>query len=158
MHTMRCPVCHADDTKVVDSRAADDGGAIRRRRHCLACSYRFTTYERVEEVPLVVVKRSGQKEPFDRAKVVAGIQAAAKGRPVSQERIESLATAVEDAMRVTGHEVTSAQVGLAVLDALRDVDEVAYVRFASVYKGFDDASDFQREISLLAKGTAPKRR
>ncbi len=155
---VRCPVCHADDTKVVDSRSADEGSAIRRRRHCLACSHRFTTYERVEEVPLVVVKRSGQKEPFDRAKVVAGIQAAAKGRPVTPERIEQVATDVEDAMRLSGAEVTSAQVGLAVLDALRAVDEVAYMRFASVYKSFDDASDFQRELRLLAKGTAPKRR
>jgi transcriptional repressor NrdR len=134
---MRCPSCKADDTKVVDSRAADDGAAIRRRRSCPICSFRFTTYERTEEVPLVVVKRSGAKEPFDRSKVVAGVRAAAKGRPVSAEQIDALATEVEDVMRLAGPEVTATQVGLAVLDALRTVDEVTYVRFASVYKGFD---------------------
>ena len=154
---MRCPACKADDTKVVDSRAADEGSAIRRRRLCLTCQHRFTTYERLEEAALVVVKRSGQREPFDRAKVVAGMQAAAKGRPVTAEQLEAIATDVEDAMRLDGPEVSSAQVGRAVLDALRLVDEVAYMRFASVYKGFDDAEDFQRELTLLAKGTAPKR-
>jgi transcriptional repressor NrdR len=155
---MRCPVCHADDTKVVDSRAADEGSAIRRRRECLTCSYRFTTYERMEEIPLVVVKRSGDKEVFDRAKIVAGVRAAAKGRPVTVEQCEALAHGVEEAMRVLGHDVTSAQVGLAVLDSLRQVDQVAYVRFASVYKSFDDPSDFERELTLLAKPTVPKRR
>lgn len=153
---MRCPSCKTDDTKVVDSRAADEGAAIRRRRSCPVCSYRFTTYERMEEVPLVVVKRSGAKVPFDRRKVVAGVRAAAKGRPVSPEQIDALATDVEDVMRLAGPEVTATQVGLAVLDALRMVDEVTYVRFASVYKGFDDAADFERELTLLAKGTAPK--
>jgi transcriptional repressor NrdR len=155
---VRCPACKADDTKVVDSRAAEDGAAIRRRRLCLSCSHRFTTYERLEEVALVVVKRSGQREPFDRGKVVAGIQAAAKGRPVTADRLDALATEVEDAMRLDGPEVTSEQVGLAVLEALRDLDEVAYMRFASVYNDFDDAADFQRELTLLAKGTAPKQR
>lgn len=153
---MRCPSCKADDTKVVDSRQAEEGSAIRRRRSCPVCSHRFTTYERTEEVPLVVVKRSGAKEPFDRSKVVSGVRSAAKGRPVSVEQIEALATEVEDAMRLEGPEVTTAQVGLAVLDALRDRDEVTYVRFASVYKGFDAAEDFERELTLLAKGTAPK--
>jgi transcriptional repressor NrdR len=154
---VRCPLCSADDTKVVDSRAAEDGSAIRRRRQCLACNHRFTTYERVEEVPLMVVKRSGQKEPFERAKVIVGVRAAAKGRPVSVEALDALANEVEEGLRLDGPEVTSAQVGLAVLDALRRLDEVAYVRFASVYKGFDAASDFERELTLLAKGTEPKR-
>jgi transcriptional repressor NrdR len=153
---VRCFACQADDTKVVDSRTADDGAAIRRRRLCVACGERFTTYERIEEVPLVVAKRSGRREPFDRAKVVAGVQAAAKGRPVTADQLESLANDVEDAMRLDGPDVTSTQVGLAVLDALRVVDSVAYMRFASVYKNFDDAADFQRELRLLAKGTAPK--
>jgi transcriptional repressor NrdR len=153
---VRCPSCKADDTKVVDSRQADDGTAIRRRRSCPVCAARFTTYERMEEVPLVVVKRSGAKEPFERAKVVSGVRAAAKGRPVTLDQIESLATDVEDVMRLEGPEVTTAQVGLATLDALRVFDEVAYVRFASVYKGFDAAADFERELTLLAKGTAPK--
>ncbi|HEY1282348.1 MAG TPA: transcriptional regulator NrdR [Acidimicrobiales bacterium] len=154
---MRCPACRAEDTKVVDSRTAADGAAIRRRRLCLSCGHRFTTYERVEEVPLVVIKRSGEREPFDRAKVVAGVQAAAKGRPVGPEELDALATDVEDAMRLDGPEVTSAHVGVAVLDALRHLDEVAYLRFASVYKGFDAASDFERELTLLGKGTPPKR-
>ena len=143
---------------MVDSRTAQDGAAIRRRRLCLSCGYRFTTFERMEEVPLVVTKRSGQREAFDRAKLVAGVRAAAKGRPVGEDELENLATEVEDAMRLDGPEVTSAHVGVAVLDALRHLDEVAYLRFASVYKGFDDAADFERELTLLAKGTPPKRR
>jgi transcriptional repressor NrdR len=153
---VRCPVCRADDTKVVDSRAAQDGAAIRRRRACPACGYRFTTFERMEEVPLSVVKRSGERQPFDRSKLVAGLRAAAKGRPVTSEQLEMLATSVEDGLRLEGPEVSSAQIGLMVLDALRHLDEVAYLRFASVYKGFDQAADFQRELSLLAKGTPPK--
>jgi transcriptional repressor NrdR len=143
---------------VVDSRTAQDGAAIRRRRSCLSCGYRFTTFERLEEVPLVVVKRSGQREGFDRAKVVAGIRAAAKGRPVTDDQLDSVATDVEDAMRLDGPEVTSAHVGLAVLEALRHLDEVAYMRFASVYKNFDGAADFERELTLLAKSSAPKQR
>jgi transcriptional repressor NrdR len=153
---VRCPACRADDTKVVDSRTAQDGAAIRRRRLCPSCQHRFTTFERMEEVPLMVTKRSGQRVPFDRAKIVAGVRAAAKGRPVTAEELENLAVDVEDAMRLDGPEVTSAHVGVAVLDALRHLDEVAYLRFASVYKGFDDAADFERELTLLAKGTAPK--
>jgi transcriptional repressor NrdR len=141
---------------VVDSRTAQDGAAIRRRRLCPSCHYRFTTFERMEEAALMVTKRSGQRVPFDRAKVVSGVRAAAKGRPVSEEELENLAIDVEDAMRLDGPEVTSAHVGVAVLDALRHLDEVAYLRFASVYKGFDDAADFERELTLLAKGTPPK--
>jgi transcriptional repressor NrdR len=144
------------DDKVVDSRQADDGSAIRRRRECLQCGRRFTTFERVEEVPLVVVKRSGEREPFDRLKVVAGLKAACKNRPVDDVTLETLATEVEESLRLDGPEVTSQQIGLTVLDRLRRVDEVAYVRFASVYKGFDDASDFEREVGLLTKHTEPK--
>jgi transcriptional repressor NrdR len=154
---VRCPSCTDVDDRVVDSRMADDGSSIRRRRECLACGHRFTTFERYEEQPIVVVKRSGDRVPFDRAKVEAGIVAAAKGRPVTLEQIALMAEALEDGIRLQGGEVTSEQVGLAVLDELRDVDQVAYVRFASVYKGFDDAADFQREIRLLTKETAPKR-
>lgn len=155
---VRCPSCSALDDKVVDSRQTDDGVAIRRRRECLSCGRRFTTFERIEEAPLVVVKRSGDREPFERAKVVAGLQAACKNRPVAPARLEALATEVEEAMRLQGSEVTSEQVGLAVLDLLRAVDEVAYVRFASVYKGFDDAGDFARELGLLRKDSEPKKR
>jgi transcriptional repressor NrdR len=144
------------DDKVVDSRVADDGAAIRRRRECLACGRRFTTFERVEEVPLVVVKRSGDREPFDRQKVVAGLRAACKNRPVGDEQLEAIGSEVEEGLRLEGPEVSSQQIGLTVLDRLRHVDEVAYVRFASVYKGFDDPSDFEREVGLLTKASEPK--
>lgn len=148
---MRCPKCQADDTKVIDSREADDGTAIRRRRSCLSCLHRFTTYERLEEVPLMVSKSNGQREPFDRAKVIAGISAACKGRPVTAEQIEQLGEDVEDVARLEGPEVPSSVIGVEVLDRLRQLDEVAYLRFASVYKGFDAAADFQRELVLLKK-------
>jgi transcriptional repressor NrdR len=146
------------DDKVVDSRAAEDGAAIRRRRECVTCGRRFTTYERLEEVPFVVVKRSGQREPFDRSKIIAGVAAAAKNRPVSAADMEGLAGDIEEGMRLLGHEVDSQQVGLAVLDRLRSFDEVTYLRFASVYKGFSGALDFEREVGLLTKATEPKRR
>jgi transcriptional repressor NrdR len=149
---MRCPSCTSNDDKVVDSRTSEDGAATRRRRECLTCGRRFTTYERVEEVALVVVKRSGGREPFERAKIVAGLKAAAKGRPLDDEALESVAIDVEERMRLDdGAEVSSEQVGLAILDRLRDLDHVAYVRFASVYKGFDDATDFERELVTLLK-------
>lgn len=155
---MRCPWCQSLDDRVVDSRLAEDGGAIRRRRECAACGRRFTTYERLEEAPLWVLKRAGQREPFDRAKVVAGVRAATKNRPVGEEELDALAQDVEDALRGLGAEVTSQQIGVAVLERLREVDDVAYLRFASVYKGFEDAGDFQREVGLLTKTTAPKRK
>lgn len=148
---MHCPVCPSDDTKVIDSRAAEEGSAIRRRRQCPLCGYRFTTRERLEEVPLMVLKRSGDRVPFNRAKVVAGVTAATKGRPVDDGAIDTLADKVEEELRSIGHEVTSTQVGHAVLEQLREVDEVAYLRFASVYKNFDQAADFRRELALLEK-------
>ena len=151
---VHCPVCHADDTKVVDSRLAAEGSAVRRRRHCPSCGHRFTTYERVDELPLVVVKSDGRSEPFDRAKIVAGIAAATKGRHLDPGRIEQVAEEIEDGVRLQGSEVTSGQIGLAVLDHLRTIDEVAYLRFASVYKNFDAAADFHREIELLTKAAA----
>lgn len=143
---------------MVDSRLADEGSAIRRRRECLNCGRRFTTFERVEEQPMWVVKRSGQREPFDRAKVVAGVRAASKNRPVTDDHLAELAQQVEDALRVQTTEPTSQQVGLAVLERLKSVDDVAYLRFASVYKGFEDLGDFEREVGLLTKTTEPKRR
>ena len=148
---MHCPSCRADDTKVVDSRLTEEGAAVRRRRRCLSCSFRFTTFERVEEVPLVVVKSDGTTEPFDRAKIIGGVAAACKGRSVSAEAIDALAVEVEDAVRLDGAEVTTSRIGLAVLDRLRVLDEVAYLRFASVYKNFDAAADFQSELELLSK-------
>ena len=142
----------------MDSRLGDDGTAIRRRRECTACGRRFTTFERIDEVALMVVKRSGDREPFDRSKVVAGVRAATKNRPVSTEAMETLASEVEEAVRLLGPEPTSQQIGVAVLDRLRRLDEVAYLRFASVYKGFEDVGDFEREVGLLSKATEPKRR
>jgi transcriptional repressor NrdR len=153
---VRCPNCSSFDDKVVDSRASDDGASIRRRRECLTCGRRFTTYERLEETPVVVVKRSGEREPFDRTKITVGLRAAAKSRPLPDDDLEAIASAVEDEL-VGVNEVSTEQIGLLVLDRLREVDHVAYVRFASVYKGFDDAADFERELTLLTKATAPKR-
>ncbi len=153
---VRCPQCSALDDKVVDSRAAEDGVAIRRRRECLACGRRFTTYERLEEVPFVVVKRSGEREVFDRRKVAGGLSAAGKNRPIAEQRWGAVAAEIEEELRLEGAEVTSERVGRAVLARLRDLDEVTYLRFASVYKGFTDAGDFQREVGLLIKQSAPK--
>lgn len=149
---MRCPACASLDDKVVDSRTTDDGSAVRRRRECLECATRYTTFERVEETPLLVVKSSGDEVPFDRAKIVAGVVLAAKGRPVDDLTIEALAADVEDVVRLEGTRVTSERIGRAVLEALARVDGVSALRFASVYKGFDDLSDFEREIGLLTKG------
>ncbi|MGA0117291.1 MAG: transcriptional regulator NrdR [Ilumatobacteraceae bacterium] len=149
---MHCPVCRHDDTKVIDSRSTEDGSVIRRRRSCPECAYRFTTYERLESAPLMVAKRSGGREPFDRAKVVYGVRSACKGRPVDDVQIDALAEMVEQDMRLAqmaGTEVTTSTVGHAVLEHLRELDKVAYVRFASVYKNFDDTSDFSRELALL---------
>lgn len=155
---MRCPGCASVDDRVVDSRQADDGTAIRRRRECLSCGRRFTTFERLEEAPLLVVKRSGQRVPFDRAKIVRGLQAAAKSRPVTAEQMDHLAAEVEEGLRLDGGgDVPSQQIGVRVLERLRALDKVAYVRFASVYKGFEDLEDFERELVLLTKATEPKR-
>jgi len=154
---VRCPACSSLDDRVIDSRTSDDGGTTRRRRECAACGRRFTTYERIEEVPVVVVKRSGEREPFDRMKIVVGLRAAAKSRPLSDDQLEAIAADVDDQLRLAGAgDVSSEGIGLLVLDHLRDLDHVAYMRFASVYKGFDDAADFEREITLLTKETAPK--
>ena len=158
---MRCPACGSSDDKVIDSRQADDGSSIRRRRVCIGCDRRFTTFERVEEAALVVTKRSGERVPFDRSKITSGIRAAAKGRPVDDEdgaAADELASGIEDALRLDGRsEVTSEEIGRAVLEQLREVDAVAAIRFASVYLGFDDLEDFEREVTLLAKRTEPKR-
>ncbi|MGH9277227.1 MAG: transcriptional regulator NrdR [Acidimicrobiales bacterium] len=146
---MRCPWCSSLDDKVVDSRLADDGAAIRRRRECLACARRFTTFERLEELPLVVIKRSGAREPFSRTKLVAGMRAAAKNRPVTVELLEEVAAEIEEIMRLEGGELSTAVIGQQVLSRLRQLDEVTYLRFASVYKGFEGAGDFQREAGLF---------
>ncbi|MDQ3877654.1 MAG: transcriptional regulator NrdR [Actinomycetota bacterium] len=154
---MRCPYCSNEEDKVVDSRNAEDGRAIRRRRECLGCGRRFTTFERSEEVPLLVAKRSGQEEPFDIGKIVNGVRMASKNRPVTEAEIQSLAEDVEEAMRSDGRRpVSSADVGREILERLRDLDEVAYLRFASVYKDFQELNDFERELGLLQKKSPPK--
>jgi transcriptional repressor NrdR len=155
---VRCPYCQGLDDKVVDSRLADDGAAIRRRRECLACGRRFTTYERLEEVPVVVVKRSGAREPFDRQKLAAGIGRAVTNRPIEDGAVDVIAAEIEEQAREEGPEVASERLGVAVLERLRLLDDVAYLRFASVYKEFENLDDFEREVGELQKTTAPKRR
>jgi transcriptional repressor NrdR len=146
---MRCPWCSHPQDKVVDSRAADDGVAIRRRRECLRCSRRFTTFERPEETSVLVAKRDGGKEPFDRTKVEAGVIKAIKNRPVTVEQVRQLAAKVEDKLRRRGPVVTTQEVGIEVLALVRKLDDVAYLRFASVYKDFQELTDFERELGLL---------
>ncbi len=152
---MRCPWCANLEDRVVDSREVEQGEAIRRRRECLACGRRFTTYERATEASLSVLKRSGQRVPFERSKVAAGVRAACKNRPVLDEQIAKLAADVEEAMREEGPQVTSEQIGRSVLERLRLLDDVASVRFASVYKGFEDVQDFARELGLHPPAEPP---
>jgi transcriptional repressor NrdR len=144
---MHCPFCRHTDSRVVDSRASDDGTSIRRRRQCPECGKRFTT---AETVTLTVVKRNGVTEPFSRSKVAAGVRKACQGRPVSADDLALLAQNVEESVRAGGHaEIASHDVGMAILGPLRQLDEIAYLRFASVYRGFDDLEDFEHEIALL---------
>lgn len=144
---MRCPFCRHSDSRVIDSRDADDGRAIRRRRSCTECSRRFTT---IESAVLLVAKRSGVLEPFRRDKVIDGVRRACQGRPVSEDALALLAEQVEDSLRASGTaEIPSQEVGLAILRPLRDLDEVAYLRFASVYRSFTGADDFLEEIVTL---------
>jgi transcriptional repressor NrdR len=144
---VHCPFCRYGDSRVVDSRATEDGTAIRRRRQCPECGRRFTT---VETASLTVVKRSGAAEPFSRAKIVAGVRKACQGRPVTEDEVALLAHRVEETVRATGcAEVDAHEVGLAILGPLRELDEVAYLRFASVYRGFESMADFESEIALL---------
>jgi len=146
---MHCPYCRSHDTRVVDSRVAEDGGSIRRRRTCASesCEKRFTT---VELMQLVVQKRSGATEPFTREKAVAGVRKACKGRPVSEDDLACLGQAVEDTLRQAGAaEIPAHEVGMAILGPLRELDQVAYLRFASVYRGFESVDDFEQEILLL---------
>ena len=144
---MYCPYCRHSDSRVIDSRTSDDGAAIRRRRACPACGRRFTTQE---TVILTVAKRSGATEPFNRDKIVRGVRRACQGRPVSEDQLALLAQQVEDVIRSRGSgEVPSHEVGLAILGPLRDLDEVAYLRFASVYRGFESLADFEEEIAAL---------
>jgi transcriptional repressor NrdR len=150
---VHCPYCRNTDTRVLDSRVAEDGTSIRRRRSCSECEKRFTT---VEAMQLTVVKRSGATEAFSREKAVAGVRKACKGRPVSDDQLAVLGSQVEDALRAEGWaEVPANEVGLAILGPLRELDEVAYLRFASVYRAFESADDFEAEIALLRAERAP---
>ena len=150
---MRCPYCRHADSRVVDSREVDEGQVIRRRRSCQACGRRFTT---VEEATLAVIKRSGVTEPFSRAKVVTGVRRACQGRPVDEDALALLAQRVEEAVRATGcAEIPSNEVGLAILGPLRELDEVAYLRFASVYRSFACIEDFEAEIEALRRHGEP---
>jgi transcriptional repressor NrdR len=155
---MRCPWCSADDDHVVDSRPATGGAAIRRRRECGACRRRYTTFERIEDVGLVVVKRDGSKDAFDRAKLEGGILKAIKNRPVSPEQVERVVERVEERLRRKGPEVTSQAVGVEVLANLAKLDQVAYMRFASVYKDFQEITDFERELDVLLEKKSPAKR
>jgi transcriptional repressor NrdR len=149
---MRCPFCGHDETKVVDSRTSESQDAIRRRRECLSCSERFTTYERREETPLMVVKKDGTAEPFDRGKLMRGLMVATAKRGVSMEQLEKLITDLEaDLHNSFRCEVESSQVGDMILMRLRDLDKVAYVRFASVYKEFQDLDEFTSELKALGR-------
>ena len=146
---MHCPYCRATDTRVLDSRVSEDGGAIRRRRSCTECHKRFTT---VEQMQLTVLKRSGATEPFAREKAIAGVRKACKGRPVSEDHLARLGQEVEDALRLHGWaEVPAHEVGLTILGPLRSLDEVAYLRFASVYHAYESAEDFEAEIAELRR-------
>jgi transcriptional repressor NrdR len=148
---VRCPYCRHADSRVVDSREADDGQLIRRRRSCPECGKRFTT---VEEAVLAVVKRSGVTEPFSRTKIMSGVRKACQGRPVDEDSIALLAQKVEETVRAKGAaEIPSHDVGLAILGPLRELDQVAYLRFASVYKSFDSLDEFEKEIRALREAS-----
>lgn len=154
---MFCPYCGKEEDKVVDSRTAEEGRAIRRRRECLECGRRYTTFERAEEVPLLVAKRNGVEEPFELEKVVAGIRMAVKNRPVTEAEVTALAVDVEEAMRADSRRpIPSSEIGREVLERLRELDDVAYLRFASVYKDFQELDDFEREAAVLLKRSPPK--
>ncbi len=149
---MHCPYCRHNDTKVLDSRVAEDGSSIRRRRCCQSCEQRFTTMELMQ---LTVVKRSGATEAFDRDKAIAGVRKACGGRPVSEDDLARLGQQVEDALRASGQaEFAAHEIGMAILEPLRELDDVAFLRFASVYKQYESAEDFEIEIASLRKHRA----
>lgn len=149
---MRCPFCGHDEDKVIDSRPADEGAAIRRRRECIHCGSRFTTYEKVENLPLMVIKKDGSRQPFNRDKLIAGIQKSCEKRPVSTEQIEALVDDIESKYQNSlKREVSSRDIGESVMDELKSIDEVAYVRFASVYRQFKDVSSFLNELNKILK-------
>jgi transcriptional repressor NrdR len=155
---MRCPRCEAPGTRVIDSRDLESGSTIRRRRECEACAHRFTTYERPEGARLVVVKRDGSREEFDREKLRAGLLKALQKRPVTLDRVEAALDEIEAALRVRGAaDVPSTDIGRLATDALRELDQLAYIRFASVYHAYDDIETLQREVDRLISGAAERR-
>lgn len=154
---MYCPFCNAEETKVIDSRLTNDGSSVRRRRECTSCSERFTTFEIAELVMPKVIKTSGRREPFDEEKLIAGIERALEKRPVDTNDIESCVSRILKRIRATGErELASALIGNWIMDELRDLDQVAYVRFASVYRSFEDVSAFQDEIEKLKNVPSPE--
>jgi transcriptional repressor NrdR len=149
---MKCPVCYYHDTKVVDSRVASDGLSIRRRRQCLKCGFRFSTYEEIEILDLTIVKRDGRKENYNREKLVKGLRRSLEKRPITEEKFKKLINSIErDLQILRKNEITSNQIGQIVMKNLKRVDEVAYIRFASVYESFKDVHTFQRELNKLLK-------
>jgi transcriptional repressor NrdR len=153
---MMCPFCGHNGDKVIDSRESKEGNVTRRRRECLACGRRFTTYERIDEIPFMVVKKDGRREPFDRQKVLGGLLKASEKRPVSMSAMAEAVDAVEAALVANAdREITTAQVGEILMERLKTIDKIAYVRFASVYRNFQDEDDFLTEISRLLKKKEP---
>ena len=153
---MHCPSCQASGTRVIDSRDLDNGSTIRRRRECETCGHRFTTYERPEGARLLVIKRDGSRQDFDRGKVLAGLMKACEKRPVTLARLEQAADDIEAQLRARGDgEVTSKDVGKLATDALRGIDQLAYIRFASVYHSYEDISTLKREVDRLIKQRSP---
>lgn len=152
---MRCPYCGSLDDKVIESRTMANGETIRRRRECLSCSYRFTSYERIEEKPFMVVKRDGRRQPFDIAKLSKGIERALEKRPVSAQMVDTLVNEIEDEVVMRGkttREISTAELGELVLTKLHKLDKVAYIRFASVYKHFENLNEFITEVKKLEGG------
>ncbi|HAH20240.1 MAG: transcriptional regulator NrdR [Omnitrophica WOR_2 bacterium GWF2_43_52] len=155
---MKCPYCGYKEDKVIDSRSSSGGNSIRRRRECLKCERRFTTYEYIEQIPLLVVKKAGQREPFDRTKILSGIIKACEKRPVSMQKMEDMVTSIERiVMRKYEKEIPSTIVGELIMEKLAEIDDVAYVRFASVYRQFKDVNQFMKELQeILGKGAYKK--
>ncbi|RLC38459.1 transcriptional regulator NrdR [Candidatus Falkowbacteria bacterium] len=155
---MKCPVCYYQDTKVIDSRVASDGLSIRRRRECLKCGFRYSTYEEIEILDLSVVKRDGRKEAYNREKVVKGLKKALEKRPITEEKFKKLVNSIERDLQVLRKsEVTSNQVGQLIMKHLKKIDQVAYIRFASVYESFKDVQTFRRELNKLLKNKKGKK-
>ena len=147
---MKCPFCNCEEDKVVDSRSSREGKAIRRRRECLSCSQRYTTYEYVETIPLIIVKADGRREPYDRQKILSGLHMACKKRPISTETIDQMVDQIENQLQSMAEgEISSKTIGELTMKALYPVDEVAYIRFASVYRKFQEIKEFLSEISVM---------